>query len=194
MRRPVRPFLTEFKSRLSRSSPPRPSTVGDNAKNDSKPSFLDTAAFFAVQNAESLGREAAMRAADAVFGASKDATPDVEEPSSSVFPIGRVLPSLIDEDDALTVRLREAENKRRRGRKAGAVATASVVRRQKPMLQPQHTAAQAPVEHPIANIEPEQSLVPTHRRERRSIQKRWVLKTELKAGEKWKRRLHDAGK
>jgi hypothetical protein len=192
MRRPVRPFVTEFKTRLSRSVPPRPLTVGDNAADDSKPSFLDTAAFFAGQNKDSCEREAAMHAANAVFGVNNAAPPDVETPPSSVLPVGRVLPSLIDEDDALRVRLREADKKRRRGRKPGKDATTSVVRRQKPMYQSQHTVTPAPMEPPVTNIDPEQSLVPARRRERRSIQKRWVLKTELKAGEKWKRRLHNA--
>jgi len=168
--------------------------VDDNAAEGPKPFFLDTASFFAGQNTDSLGREAAMRAADAVFGVSKVATLEIENPPSSVFPVSRVLPSLIDEDDALTVRLREADKKRYRGRKPGKFATASIVRRQERVIQPQHTVTLGPIEPSVANLDPEQALVPVRRRERSSIQKRWVLKTELKAGEKWKRRLHNAVK
>jgi hypothetical protein len=194
MRRPVPSFVTEFKTRSFRSSARRPSTKDDSDADGSKPFFLDTAAFFAGQKTDSRGREDAMRAADAVFGVRNAATPDSEKPPSSVSPVGRVLPSLIDADDVLTVRLREADKQRRRGRKPGTAATASVVRREKPILRPQHNLAPAPIEPPVADVNPEQSLVPARRRERSSIQKRWVLKTEPKAGEKWKRRLHNAAK
>jgi hypothetical protein len=37
-------------------------------------------------------------------------------------------------------------------------------------------------------------LLDSSQRARRAIQKKWVLKTELKAGEKWKRRLSKAAR
>ena len=194
MRRSAPSFVTEFKTRSSKSAAPRSSAVVGDAAEGSKPFFLDTTAFFVGQSTTDRGREAAIVAAEALFGVDKAATPIGEEPPSALSPVGRVLPSLIEEDDALTVRLREADNKRRRGRKAKKVATASVVRRQKQIPQTQHMATPAPIEPSVINIDPEQAQGPARRREHRSIQKRWVLKTELKAGEKWKRRLHRAAK
>jgi hypothetical protein len=105
-----------------------------------------------------------------------------------------VLPSLIDEDTPLTVRLKKADEKPRRGRPPGKGKTSSPAPRKQPPLPQKVKAARASVEQPIASIAPEQAIVSATRRERGSILKRWVLKTELKAGEKWKRRLCKAAR
>jgi hypothetical protein len=182
MRQPIRPFITEFKSRSTKSSAPRPPTIKDADKDAQTPPFLDTTVFAARQDNPSEEYEAAMRAADAVFGKSSSAVPVCEKAPSVVAPVGQVLPSLIDEDDPLTVRLKKADEMSRRGRPPGKGKTSSPAPRKKPPLSPKVKAARASVEQPAANIAPEPVIVSVTRRERGSILKRWVLKTELKAG------------
>ena len=70
MRPTVRPFKIEFKSRSSRSTPMRPPRGDDAGKDRATPSFLDVAAFTAGRNSHANNYEAAMKAADAVFGRS----------------------------------------------------------------------------------------------------------------------------
>jgi hypothetical protein len=135
-----------------------------------------------------------MRAADAVFGNSRSGSPASEKAPAAVALVGKVLPSLIEEDDPLTVRLKKADEKRRRGRPPGKGKTSSPAPRKKPPLSPKVKAARASVEQPIADMAPKPVIVSVTRRERGSILRRWVLKTELKAGEKWKRRLCKAAR
>jgi len=194
MRQPIRPFITEFKSRSSKASAPRPPTIKDADKDGETPPFLDTSVFAARQNNPSDEYEAAMRAADAVFGKSRSAVPASQKAPSAVAPGGQVLPSLIEEDDPLTVRLKKADEKTRRGRPPGKGKTSSPAPRKKLPLPLKMKAARASVEQPIANISPEGAIVSAPRRERGSILERWVFKTELKAGEKWKRRLCKAAR
>ncbi len=194
MRQPVRPFITAFKSRPSKSSAPRPPTIEGADKDGRKPPFLDTSVFAARQSNPPDEYEAAMRAADAVFGKSRAADPASQKAPSAVAPVGQVLPSLIEADDPLTVRLKKAEEKSRRGRPPGKGKTASPAPRKTPPVRPQREAERAFEEQPIANIAPEQAIVSATCRERGSILERWVLKTELKAGEKWKRRLRGAAR
>jgi hypothetical protein len=194
MRRSVRPFIKEFKTRSSKSSAPRPPAIDDAGKDGAESSFLDPSVFTTCQNDPDDKRKAALKAAGEVFGRSGSAAPVLEKVPSSIAPVGRVLPSLIDEVDALTVRLAEADKKTRRGRTARKAKNSSPIRRKKPTLQPPGDAVRVSTEQSAAKIPPEESIVSTSRRERRSIQKRWVLETELKAGEKWKRRLCKAAR
>ena len=129
-----------------------------------------------------------------MFGGRNLAAAVPENDPSSTATVGRVLPSLIQEDDALTVRLREADEKTRRGRGAGKAMSPSPVRRKKLILPPESETGRVSVERPAANFSPERSIVSEPQRERRSIHKRWVLGTDLKAGEKWKRRLCKAAR
>jgi hypothetical protein len=108
--------------------------------------------------------------------------------------VGRILPSLIDEDVALTGRSTETDEKLRRGCGLGKGQSSPAIRRNKPTLQAKSEAARVAVERPAPCVSPEKLLVSAPRLERRSIQKRWVLETELKAGEKWKRRLRQAAR
>ena len=119
MRPTVRPFKIEFKSRSSRSTPMRPPRGDDAGKDRATPSFLDVGAFTAGRDSHANNYEAAMKAADAVFDRSVPAVPSPETNPSSNAPMGRVLPSLIENDDALAVRLAEADEKPRRKRAAG---------------------------------------------------------------------------
>ena len=68
MRRTVRPFIKEFKSRSLKSSATRPPTIDDADKKDSKPSCLDPSVFATRQNNPNDKYKAALKAADAVFG------------------------------------------------------------------------------------------------------------------------------
>lgn len=184
-RRPVLPFVTEFKNRSSRSSASRPSKAGGVADEELRRSFLDTGKFYEGRSQNDGGREATMRAADAIFYFNDAETPDIEA-SSPITPTGRVLPSLIDAEDELTVRLREADGTPRRGRKVKKTAPSS--------FDPGQSLAPPPVQRLAPPIESEQQIVPVGPRVRRPIQQRWVLKTELKPGETWKRHLHRAAR
>jgi hypothetical protein len=135
-----------------------------------------------------------LKAADAVFRRSGSAASGPETAPSSNAPAGRILPSLIAAEDAPAVRSADADEKVRRGRGPGKAERSSPVRRQKPALQPKSEVARVAVERRAENSSPEMSPVSRPRRERRRIQKRWVLETELIAGEKWKRRLHQAAR
>lgn len=192
-RRPVLPFVTEFKNRSSKSSAPRPSRGGGATGDELKPSFLDTGKFFEDRSQNDGGREVAKRAADAIFRFDGPEAPVAEAPSPQA-PTGRVLPSLIDADDELTVRLREADGTRHRSRKVKKAAPSSKTPSQRPNRKPRSEPAPPLVEPLATRIDSEQQIARAGRPQRRSIQKRWVLKTELKPGERWKRRLHKAAR
>jgi hypothetical protein len=194
MRRTLRPFIKEFKRRSLKSSAACPPPIDNAEKNDLKPSFLDLGVFSTPQNNPNDEYNAALKVADAVFGGRNLAAAVPENDPSSSRAVGRVLPSLIQEDDALTIRLREADEKIRRGRGAGKAMGPSPIRRKKPILQPESETARVSVERPAASPPVEISTSSEPDRERRSIQKRWVLGTELKPGEKWKRRLCKAAR
>lgn len=183
MRHTVRPFKVEFKSRLSRSTPMRPAKGEADDIKASTPSFLDTSDFSAARRSTANGYDAAMKAAVAVFGRSASVAP-VSEPPPSAAPVGRVLPSLIENADALTTALTDADSKMRRSRGAGTAETASVLRK-KTRVQSARAIQKEPVEQVTTQAPP--AAAPD--RERRSIHKRRLLDAELKAGEKWKRRL-----
>jgi hypothetical protein len=108
--------------------------------------------------------------------------------------VGRVLLSHVAEDDLLTVRLTEGDGKSRSGRSVGEVKSSFPIRLKKPARQQESEVASVFLERPATNFSPDKLTVSTPHRDRRSIQKRWVLRTELKAGEKWKRRLCKAAR
>jgi hypothetical protein len=195
MRRTVRPFIKEFKRRSLKSPAASPPPIDGADRNDLKPSFLNLSVFSTPQNNPNDEYNAALKVADAVFGGRNSAAAVPGNEPSSSRTVGRVLPSLIQEDDALTIRLREADEKVRRGRVAGKAMSPSAIRRKKPILQPESETARVSVERPAASPSVEISIVSARPdREHRSIQKRWVLGTELKPGEKWKRRLCKAAR
>jgi hypothetical protein len=194
MRPTVRPFKIEFKSRSSRSMPMRQPRGDDAGKDGATPSFLDVGAFTAGRNSHANNYEAAMKAADAVFGRIVPAVPPPETNPSSNAPMGRVLPSLIENDDALAVRLAEADEKPRHKRATGKATAASPVRSKKPVFQPKSAAAEVSVEKTPTSIPPDTSIATAPERERRSLKRRRLLDADLKAGEKWKRRLCKAAR
>jgi hypothetical protein len=194
VRHTVRPFIKEFKTRSAKSSATHPQPIGDADNDGSKPSFLDLNVFTTRQNKFDDEHKVALTAADAVFGRSSPGAPLPKASPLSIAPVGRVLPSLIRDDDVLSVRLTEGDGKSRSGRNVGKVKSPSPIRLKKPTLRPESEVAGAVLERLATSFSTDILIVSTPHRDHRSIQKRWVLRTELKAGEKWKRRLCKAAR
>jgi len=211
MRRTVRPFVKEFKSRSAKTAASRLAPL-EEAAPEPKPAFLDVAAFTpraAEREApHDDGYEAAMRAADLVFG-KKSASVEVAAPAAPVV-TGRVLPSLLETEAPTPPEPREPARRgpgRPRVKKSEEPTSAATpIRRprrpapaepaqdrspapDRPPAPPIVVAAQPQPHAPIFTVESE-----TSRRIRRPIQLRYVLKTELRAGERWKRRLPEAAR
>ena len=175
----------------------RPPTSVDAGKDRATPSFLDVSVFTAGRNSHANDYEAARKAAEAVFGRSVPAAPGPETNPPLNAPVGRVLPSLIENSVAPSIRLVEADEKPVRGRAASRAKAASRVQPKKPTVQPEPAAMQdlveqSATEQSATKIAPETLIAPDH--ERRSLQKRHILDAGLKAGEKWKRRLCKAAR
>jgi hypothetical protein len=194
VRRTVRPFIKEFKTRSAKSSAAHLRPAGDDGNDGSNPSFLGLNVFSLRQNNNGDGHKVALTAVDAVFGRGSPVAPLSETSQLSNATVGRVLPSLIGEDDTLAVLITEGNEKSRRGHRIGKLKSPLPIRRNQRTLQPKSDVARDFLEQPDANCSPDILLASTLLRKRRSIQKRWVLKTELKAGEKWKRRLCKAAR
>lgn len=192
MRRTVRPFVKEFKTRWSKSSkPPATEPCLD------KPHFLQPFPN-ADETAQAFSREdedyrAALKAADAAFGMPHPIAPISVAPLPHV---GRVLPSLIEEPPPYPVRSLESKQKSQAKRKAPSKSSA-VAKVKKPASSTKQKAS-APSQpaslKSLVAIGPQSGIVEpgtgsSTRHEARSIRKRWVQKVELGPGEKWKRRL-----
>ncbi|WP_051948677.1 hypothetical protein [Methylosinus sp. PW1] len=231
MRRIVRPFVKEFKSRSAKAAAGRLGPL-DEATPDPKPAFLDLSTFAPrvvereVHHDDSY--EAAMKAADLVFG--KKAEPVTTEATpGATTTTGRVLPSLIEivapqpepeepvrrgpgrprgvkkavepkieaEIEAAT----PAPARARPGRPRKTAEAAPAAPRRAPTPAAIAVQPRAPIAMPVA-VErpiPVERLAavdsePKGRRVRRPIQLRWVLDKELRAGERWKRRLPEAAR
>ena len=194
MRRTVRPFIKEFKTRSAKSSATHPRPLGDTDNDGSKLSFLALNDFTTRQNKFDDEHKVALTAADAVFVEGSPVAPLQTASSLSNAFVGRVLPSLIRDDDVLTVRLTKGNGQACSGRRVGKFKSSSPLRLKKPTRQPESEVARVFLERPATSFSTDILIVSTPRRDRRSIQKRWVLRTELKAGEKWKRRLCKAAR
>ncbi|WP_159727161.1 hypothetical protein [Methylosinus sp. Ce-a6] len=208
MRRTVRPFVKEFKSRSAKTAASRLAPL-EEAAPEPKPAFLDVAAFTpraAEREApHDDGYEAAMRAADLVFG-KKSASVEVAAPAAPVA-TGRVLPSLLETEAPTPSEPREPARRgpgRPRVKKSEEPTAAAT-----PIRRPRRPAPTEPAQDrspapPIVVAAQPQPHAPifvsqaveneTSRRIRRPIQLRYVLKTELRAGERWKRRLPEAAR
>lgn len=197
MRRPVRPFVKEFKHRSSKAAPRSIAPIEEGV--EPKPNFLDFTSFVQRANGHEDGYEAALKAADMVFGKKLETTPlapaNGAEPSPSPAPIGRVLPSLIEIDVVEAIEEPPIVEKKVRKPRVARVKTAEApAPKPAPRVTRPRTpkVAEAPVaalERPVIQALREQPDVSAPRRTRRPIQLRWVLQTALRAGEKWKRRL-----
>ncbi len=187
MRRTARPFITEYKSRSSKPSASPSPNIDAADKPDPIPSFLHRGAVVTPQTNAEGAYQAALKAADAVFGRGSSATLFQEQAPSAAVQEGRVLLSLVDNDNALTVRSGKDGEKARRKSKVSTAKSPSSARQEKQSLRSRKAAK------PDVVAEPAEEVSVSHR-ERSSIQKRWVLGTELKSGQKWKRRFCKAAR
>lgn len=207
MRRTVRPFIREFKKSSSKSPTRQPTPQGD--EREAKPLLFDFPDAAVRHDKHDDGYEAALKAADAVFG-KKIVEPAPPAPASAIESApppsaGRVLPSLIETPETPAgprETVKQARKPRARRTEEAEKAEKPVAparRRGRPPRQPKSEPPSVPVERPAAKIAAdkiaaEAPKTSAPRRTRRPIQLRWVLRTELKAGEKWKRRLPKAAR
>jgi hypothetical protein len=194
MRPTIRPFKIEFKNRFSRSVPVHSPTVDEAGEDRAAARFLDVGVFTAGRRSHANGYGDARKAADALFSRSVPAAPAPETAPLSNAPAGRVLPSLIENGDVLAVRLPDADLKPRRSRVAGKAKASSPVHPKKPTVQTESDVTQDSVVQTAMEIPPEAPIAAAPDRERRSIQRRRLVDAELKAGERWKRRLCKAAR
>lgn len=190
MRQPVRPFITAYKNRSSKSRMARPWDIEDPEKTAPKPLNVDLSAAPATSgpDAEYL---AAMAAADAVFGAKPVETAAPQEPSN--VPASRILPCLL-QPDAQPEPPAEKARKARRAPVAVKPPGRNAVKAEAPAPRTKRAIVEKVVEPPQVVVTPDNEDVVATRRERSSVQNRWVRKSELKPGEKWKRRLCKAAR
>src|SRR5208283_1566100 len=190
MRSPPRSFKIEFKNRSAKSTALGWTATEDHGEKIPKPSFLDTNDFVAARSNRASGYDAVMGAANAVFARNVPASPRLRRlrlPAAP--PPERVLPSLTNDSNPLAIRLADADKKSRRKRVAGKAKAISSLRPTKTKAQPASAVTQAPDEQATKEMIPETRNVAAKDRPRRSIHKRRLLDAELKASEKWKRRL-----
>ncbi len=192
MRHAVRPFITEYKNRSSKSQASRKWDIPDSEITDPKTPSVDVSAYAPPERRREESYLSAREAADAVFSAKP--VPTVVETPSSAPPAGRVLPCLIQEERA------EVAPAKAPTRAAPNVRAASKVQKKQPVEAATLAERRAPEISAVAialspiQLSAEPSRDVGARRERSDIQRRWVRKTELKSGEKWKRRLHEAAR
>ncbi len=190
MRHNVRPFVTVYKYRPSKS---RKSCLWDTDQPEKASSKLLPVRASVVTppaNERDESYSAAMRAADAVFGGK--AVEPIPIPASSSAPTGRVLPCLLQADSAIVSR-RQAPEETRRPRKATRSSAQETRKASTPEIQVMPLVTKPSVE-PSATSAFDATHAPTTPRKRSRIQTRWVRKTDLKPGEKWKRRLCEAAR
>jgi hypothetical protein len=186
MRQPTRPFITAYKGRSSKLRTANPWKIDEAETAGGRPSFHEPSASAALEVERDASYLAALDAADAVFGAKAAEHPQILSPSTGLP--GRVLPNLLQEDITSSLpAARGASTQTRRARQPVKVVEA--VRAEPKKVKPQ-TAAVAPTPPVPRAKEPEPEIIlETSSRPIRMIRRKWVLKTELKAGESWKRRL-----
>ncbi len=190
MRHTIRPFVRVLKNRSSKLGAPRPFAVDMADRKSAKPTLVESAD---AAGGHRDGYRAVLKEADALFGKSSSAAP-AEQATTPNPPSGRVLPSLIPQDDALTVRLREAAEKSRRGGKGKKIAAAAPAPSTKSSLPPEEEMAPIFVKPaasaPTGEDAPDSAALQEHPAPRG----RWMHKSEFKPGEKWKRRLCKAAR
>jgi hypothetical protein len=188
MRHTVRPFKIEFKSRSSKSTSIRAPASGDLGNDGATSASESLGVLSAGRPNRTDVLEDVMQAAHAVFGRSASPPPSSQAIPNSSAHVGRVLPSLIENERALGLRPAESEQKKTRRRAGRKAKTASPVKPRKSSLPAERAASPAPPQPPALKVALQTpSTTPDH--ERRSARKRRLLDVELKAGEKWKRRL-----
>ena len=154
---------------------------------------MNVAVFAADRRYRANAPEAATRAAHAVFGRTSSPAPAPEAIPASNAPVGRVLPSLIENSGVLAVRPAEADQKAGRSRAVRKAKAASPARaRRSPVPAEDGVVLEPPKQAATKNVPETPTAAPDC--ERRSARKRRLLDAELKAGEKWKWRLCKAAR
>jgi hypothetical protein len=189
MRPTIRPFKIEFKNRFSRSTPMHSTTIDDAGKARTTAGFLDVGVFTADRRSDANGCGDARKAADTLFSRSVPAAPAPETVSQSNAPVGRVLPSLTENSGALADGFAEADEQSRRSRIARKTRAAASPRSKNLVVQRESVMVLDSDERAVMEIPLEASIAAAPDHERRSIHKRCLLDADLKAGERWKRRL-----
>lgn len=185
MRQPTRPFITAYKGRSPKSRTSNPWKINEPENASGSPSLNGSSASAAPEVERDASYLAALNAADAVFGAKAAERPQILSPSTGLP--GRVLPNLLQEDVISDPPARGASVRTRRVRQPAKVAEAVPA---KPKKVKPLTAVATPILMAPRAKEPEPEVIlKTSSRAIRTIRRKWVLKTELKAGETWKRRL-----
>ncbi|GEM_PF-2009690 len=192
MRQPTRPFITAYKGRSpkSRISNPWKIKEAENAAGSISlrdPSLRDPSAAAAVEVERDATYLAALDAADAVFGGR--AAERSQIPPEPNGPRGRVLPNLLENDVISDPPARGASTRTRRVRQPAKVKVAEAVPAEPKKVKPQPAVATPIPTAPRAKEPEPEAILKTSSRAIRTIRRKWVLKTELKAGETWKRRL-----
>jgi hypothetical protein len=200
MRRTPRPFVTEFKSRASRSAPPRLREESDAPTPAPTPRPAPPVHDFEALSAGApLDYEAAMRAADALFAGRVEVVQSLAPQPEIPQPTGRILPSLIEEP-IFVAPAHVEEAPRRRGRKPILDKLPPVRRVKKPKATEVDFDVDAlswitPDEEDEPSVAPVVAGAETGpRHERRAAMKRRELDAKLKPGERWKRRLCPAAR
>src|SRR5208283_354280 len=172
MRHIVRPFKIEFKSRSFRSTPMRLSTGGDAGKDSATPALTNAGVFLEGGHGLQNSPETAMKAAHAVFGLTSAPAPEATPASNA--PVGRVLPSLIENGGVLAVRPAAADHKAGRSRAARKAKAASPARPKRSSLPAENGVMLDPSKQAATKIAPETSAAATDC-ERRSSRKLRLL-------------------
>jgi len=171
----------------------RSPTGGDAGKDSVAPTLTNAGVFLEGGHALTNSPETAMKAAHAVFGRTSSPAPAPEATPASNARVGRVLPSLIENGGVLAVRPAAADQKSGRSRTARKAKAASPARGKRSPLPAENGVVLDPPKQAATKIAPETPTAALDC-ERRSARKRRLLDAELKAGEKWKRRLCKAAR
>jgi len=186
MRQPTRPFITAYKNRSTKSRASDSWKIKEDETAKAETSLNDLSALTAVEVEPDAAYLAALKAADAVFGREADKPPPAS-PQPNRLPTGRVLPNLLQEEIVNSRPARAPSKKSRPGRPPAKAKAPVQTKPKRPKRQAQSTAP-TPAAQPARASEPEMAL-DSSARTGRAIREKWVLKTTLKAGERWKRRL-----
>lgn len=194
MHQPMRPFITAYKNRPSKSRMPRPPEIDDSPRAIATPLRIDLSADAPAMSRLDAHSSAARAAADGIFG--KKAVEEATLQAQPSVPARRILPCLLQRE-AEPASPPEQTKKARRApsavkpleRKTAKAAEEAAI-----FVPLEPAVAKKVVEPPPVVETPDLSNVTASRRERSAIQNRWVRKTELGPGEKWKQRLCKAAR
>lgn len=186
MRQPIRPFVTEYKSRSSKS---RTSQwyVDQPETNSPKQPLIKPAADTPPVLEQDISYTDALAAADAVFG--RKAVEPLATPAPST---GRILPCLLQSNEQAAAQ-RETPKRASRAPRAPSQGVPKTAKAGTLIAASKPVGAEKAAELSPPPATPDiQTASPI--RERSSIQNQWVRKTRLKPGERWKRRLCEAAR